>query len=285
MKILISDYTTPNTTEPLYLNTVLNSIDCISTIWPHNLSTFDAFDIINPDIHITHHLKLTRDLILYLQENKNIDLIINITGITQENLTNLGNVLKDVGIRPALMYVNYYDHNLTLKNTNITTILHGADVFLGYEPKQYDIDYAIFVDNKSQLSPIGESYHYVTTDEKLEKEADIFLPIVRLNHLYHNYQNVVIKYFQNEIPQLFFDAALKVNTFFDIEDRTKLDNHLNKLLGDGKHCSLQDPNSGDIKTKIMQKHTCLHRTKSLLSQLPCKEYTDKLQEIIESSTK
>lgn len=285
MKILISDYTNANFTEPVYFNTILNMLDCSSTLWPQNLSTYDAFDIIQPNLHITHHLKLTHDLLMYLQENRSIDLAINITGITQENLSNLDKILNEAGIKPAVLFVNYYDHGLKLKNTNITTILHGADLFLSSEPKQYEIDYAIFVNDKSQITPTDRSYHYITTNEKLEKDADLFLPTARLNHIYHNYEQVILKYFDGEFPQLFFDAALKTRVFFDISERQKLDDHLNKLLGNGEHCVFGNLNSGDIKEKILKKHTCLHRTKSLLSQLPCKELTDKLQAIIERSIK
>lgn len=286
MKVLISDYSSIYSTEPYYFNTTLNIIDCQSSIWPQNISTFDAFDTMKPDVHITHHSKISRDLILYFQENNsNIDLLINISHITQDNLDILESVLKEAKIKPAALFVNYYDHNLKSKYTSITTILHGTDLFLGTEPKQYDIDYGIFIDNKTQIHPIGETYHYLTNLPNLEKDVDIFLPINRLSHCYHNYRNVVLKYFKNEFSQLFFDASMKTPVFFDIENREILDQQLNKLFGEGAYCTLTDPNSGNIAEKIKNKHTCLHRTKSLLSQLSCKEYIDKLQDLIERSIK
>lgn len=287
MKVLISDYSSVYSTEPHYFNTTLNIIDCKSSIWPQNLSTFDAFDIMKPDLHITHHKKITRDLIIYLQENTNIDLVINISDITQDGLNTLESVLSESKIKPAALFVNYYDHKLKSKNANITTILHGADLFLGSEPKQYDIDYGIIIDDKSQIKPIGDTYHYITNIPSLERVADIFLPTNRLTHCYHNYRNIVLRYFDGKFPQLFFDAALKTSVFFDIENRENLDKYLNKLLGDNenKYCLLTDPTSGKLETKIKNKHTCLHRTKSLLSQLPCKDYTDKLQGLIERSVK
>ena len=287
MKVLISDYSSVYSTEPYYFNTTLNIIDCQSSIWPQNLSTFDAFDIIKPDLHITHHKQISRDLIVYLQENNNIDLVINISNITQDNLNTLESVLETANIKPAVLFVNYYDHKLKSKNTNITTILHGADLFLGTEAKQYDIDYGVMVDDKSQIQPIGETYHYITNEPSLERDVDIFLPINRLNHCYPNYRNIVLKYFNGVFQQLFFDAGIKTSVFFDLQDRELLDKYLIKLFGENntKYCSIDTPEGGKIESKIRTKHTCLHRVKSLLSQLPCKEYTDKLQQIIEGSIK
>lgn len=285
MNVLISDYSSVFSTEPYYFNTTLNIIDCKSSIWPQNLSTFDAFDIMKPDLHITHYKKITRDLVVYLQQNSNIDLVINISGIKQEELNTLESVLEESKVKPAALFINYYDHKLKSKNTSITTILHGADLFLGTEPKQYDIDYGIIVDEVSQVKPMGDTYHYITNTPSLERSVDIFLPVNRLTHCYHNYRNIVIKYFKGEFPQLFFDAGLKSSVFFDIEDRTAIDQYLNKLFGqsDYEFCLLSNPESGKIESKIKNKHTCLHRTKSLLSQLPCKDYTDKLQALIERS--
>jgi len=285
MKVLISNYNNNGTTESSYLNTVLNMIDCKSSIWPNNLSTYDAFDIMKPDLHITHHTLLSQDLAFYLKENKNIDLIVNITGITQDNLTHLESIFTDFGINVSFFFVNRYDHGLVSRKNNILTILPGADLFLGSEPQRYEIDYGIFVNDKSQINPIGDTYHYITNDQKIEKDADIFLPVEKLNHLYHNYNSIVIKYFDNVFPQLFFDAALKVPVYFDSPNKNELNSNLKKLLGDDSYCNLDNKDSGNISDKIKSKHTCLHRTKSLLSQLSCKDYTDKLQSIIERSVK
>lgn len=286
MKVLITDYTSDHSTEPLYFNTIFNYIDCQSTLWPLNVSTFDIFDIVKPDMHITHHTRLSRDLAIYLNQNKNIDLVINVTGMTQENLISLEDAFKEYDIKPALYFVNYYDHKLKSNKTNITTVLHGADIFLGKEDQQYLIDYGVLVDSKQDIKPIGETYHYITSNNNIENDADIFLPVGRLSHVYNNYKNIVFRYFNREIPQSFFDASLNSNNvYFDVDDRSILDDNLKKLLGDGEFCNLKNKDSGNVTEKIKQKHTCLHRLKSLLSQLPCKKYTDNLQQLIESSIK
>lgn len=283
MKVLISDYSSDNTTEPLYFNAILNSIDCKSTLWPDNTSTFDIFDIVQPDIHITHHSKISKDLVIYLQQSsRKIDLIVNITGMNQENVRDFIKALNEYNIDPALLFVNHYDHNIQTKKTNIISILHSADVFLKSEQPHYNIEYGIIINNENQVKPLGQTYHYITNNKSLEKNVDILLPIGRLAHLYNNYKNILFRYFDKEVPQIFFDAAYRNNSvLFDLEDRTLLNGQLKKLLGEENLCDPSIENSGDIREKIKQKHTCLHRVKSLLSQLPAKEYIDKLERIIE----
>jgi hypothetical protein len=280
---LISHYLQEHSTESLYFNSILNTVGCKSTIWNDNVSAYDILDLVKPDICITHYKKVSMDLVSYLQENRGIDLVLNITGINQDNLNTLDSKLKELSITPKFMFSNYYDHGLVTKS-NIVTILHGADILLSKSPKQYDVDYGIFVDNTDQLKPIGETYHFISDNSKIEDKIDIYLPIYRLTHLYPNYNNIVFKYFQDGLTQTFYDAAaVSDNVFFDIVDPTELDAHLNKLLGtkNEKHCDIQTKDSGSIKEAILSKHTCLHRTKTLLSQFSAKEYIDKLQNMIE----
>lgn len=282
MKILINNYSNQYSTEPIYLNTSFNAAGCASTLWPNNISTFDIFDMVQPNVHITHHSKLTIDLATYLQEAKNIDLIINITGLNQDHLIAMEEKLLSFNIKPKLYFVNYYDHNLKSKNTNIMTLLHGADIFFGKSKQQYSIDSAIIVDSKDEIYPYGNTYHYLSINQQLTNDIDICLPLHHMSQLWNNYNKIIIRYFNKMMQQVFYDAAYYNNhVYFDVKDRTMLNNVLAKILGEGMHCDLNIENSGNIVNKITQKHTCLHRAKSLLSQLPCKEQVDKLNNIIE----
>lgn len=286
MKILINNYSNPHSTEPIYLNTAFNAVGCESTLWPSNISTFDIFDMVRPNVHITHHSRLTIDLATYLKDAKNIDLMINITGLNQSHLTAMEEKLLGYGVKPKLYFVNYYDHNLKSSHVNIMTLLHGADIFFGQAKKQYAIEYGILVDSKDQMYPHGETYHYLSTNEQSVNDVDICLPLHQMSQLWGNYNKIIMRYFYNAIPQCFYDAGYyNNNVYFDVKDRFILDNILIKMFGDGKHCDLSIDNSGDITDKIKQKHTCLHRAKSLLSQLPCKEQTDKMQSLIEGVSK
>jgi hypothetical protein len=287
MKALVNNYSSFSTTEPLYFNTALNTVQCESTLWPNGVSTFDIFDMVRPDIHITHHKYISNDLIIYLKDTQSKpEIIINITGLNQDQLNRFESFFVENNIVPALYFVNHYDHNLVSKKTNIISLLHGADVFLGSKDPFYDIDYGIIIQSKEQAKSIGDTYHFITYDDKCSQSADLFFSIDQLASMYTNYKNIVFRFFNGIIPQAFFDACIRNNNvFFDIENREILDNHLIKIFGEDGACNMQNKNRYNIVEKIKQKHTCLHRTKSLLSQLPCKEYTDRLQTLIEGSIK
>lgn len=287
MKLLISNYSSDSTTEPLYLNASLNKVGCESNLLQLNTSIYDGFDKNQPDVYIAHHEYLSKDLLVYLKDggNKKVDLIINISNMSQENLSKLDSILSENNIKLAFYFVNNYDTKLHSRN-NIVSLLHGADLFLTSEPKQYSIDYAIFIDNKSQIRHIDGSYHYITYDKGIDQVADLYFPIHRLSHLYQNYNKVVFRYFHGIFTQAFFDSAVRTKyVYFDVDNDELLRKHLTKLLGEEGLCDLSNENSGDIMEIIMNKHTCLNRTKSLLSQLPAKEYVDNLQKLIENRGK
>jgi len=283
MKILVADYSSDYSTEPLYLNTIFNQAGCQSTIISNDISIFDSFDTCDPDLYITHHSILSKDLLFYLTNNsRKVDLAINITGMTQENLSKMDSIFSTNNITPSMYFVNRYDHNL-FSRTKITTILHGADLFLSSEEKQYDIEYGIFIDDAKQIKSLESTYHYITYIKNMEKEAEIFLPIHRLSHMYNNYKYTIFRYFHNIFPQAFFDAAVRCGSvLFDLEDRSSLETNLSKLFGEGKYCDFSNGSTGSIKERVLNKHTCFHRAKSLLSQFPAKEYIDNVQKIIES---
>ena len=284
MKILVSDYSSNYTTEPLYINTVLNQIGCKSTLLSENMSVYDGFDLSKPDVHITHFKTITRDLIEYLKNNQSsIDLIINITEIDQQTLHKLDKILHDNKLKPCFYFTNEYDHNLVSRN-NITTILLGADLFIPSSHKHYDIDYAIIVEDSVDISEYGETYHFLSCNNNMEHKVDIFLPVSKLKQLYPNYKHVLFKYFDGVFTQMFFDAGYAgIPIFYDVgvDEKDLLTKQLSKLLGKENCCSLDDINSGYIRDIVMAKHTCFHRVKSILSQLPAKEYVDNLQKIIQ----
>lgn len=286
MRVLISDYSSDITTESLYMNTCLNEAGCKSTVLSNKTSIYDGFDMCKPDVYITYHENLSKDLVEYLKDTtaKKTDIVINISGLTQEHLSKLDSIFSDNNIKPALYFTNYYDHGLTSRN-NIVAILPGADLFLTSEKQAYEIDYGIFVNSKEDLIATGSTYHFITLNKGIDKIADIYLPIHRLTHLYSNYKNIVFKYCEALFSQVFFDAAIKTDSvFFNTQKpacKEFIAKYLPKLLGDSNYCSLESPDSGHIKKIILGKHTCFHRAKSLLSQLPAKEYVDNTQKLID----
>jgi hypothetical protein len=277
MKFLIDNYSTSNNTESLYINSVLNLIEgCSSSIRSNDISVYDSFDLANPNFFITHANKISSDMIFYLKEHVDICIIVNISGINQENVTKLDTSFKMNGITKVIFFINYPNHGLVSKLTNIFVISHGADVFLTKASNvKYQIQQGIFVTNKSQITKREGTYHYLSTINSLAKDVDIFLPAMYMSNIYKNYDKLIFKPFGKIIPQNYFDAVLYGN-MVEYEPDFSDDPAVAILANLFNGCDSFEK----IKQQVKNKHTCLHRTKSLLSQLPCSDLVVKLGKII-----
>ena len=78
MKTLIHNYSSGLSTEPMYFNQCLTECGVESHLWGDpNVSAFDMFDAINPEIFISHYRFLTNDIIKYIRQNNKIEMILN----------------------------------------------------------------------------------------------------------------------------------------------------------------------------------------------------------------
>lgn len=278
MKFLIDNYSSAYNTESLYINEVLNMLDgCSSSIRQSGqASVYDSFDLVNPDFYITHASKLSNDVITYLKENKNIYLLANISGLDQDNIKTLENVLSYHEISKAALFINYTNHGIVTKNLNLFVLPHGADIFLSDKNTvKYNIDLGIVVNNKSQITKREGTYHYLSNSQSMTKDADIVLPVMYMSNFYKNYNKIIFKSFGKIIPQSYFDAIFYSNNV-EYEPDNDAD-PMKEVIGNlFSNCKTFD----EIKMQVRNKHTCLHRTKSLLSQLPCNDLVTQLGKII-----
>jgi hypothetical protein len=277
MKFLVDNYSSTYHTEPMYINAVLNLIEgCSSDMKSNSMSVYDNFDLVNPDFFITHGGKLSQDIISYLKEHNNIYLVVNISGVTQEQIQNLEMVLKANGIDKVTFFTNYPNHGIVTKNINVFVLAHGADIFLSKNNEvKYQIQQGVVVSNKSQITKREGTYHYLSNMSSISKDVDIFLPTVYMSNFYKNYDKIVFKSFGKVIPQSYFDAILSGN-MVEYEPDSSNDPAVAILANIFEGCDTFEK----VKQQVRNKHTCLHRTKSLLSQLPCNELVIKLGNII-----
>jgi hypothetical protein len=278
MKFLIDNYSSTYHTEPMYLNETLNLIEgCSSVIrYDDKMSIYDNFDLVGPDFFITHGNKMSMDILSYLKEHENIYLIVNISGLTQEQVKTLENILKLHEINQVVFFINYPNHGIIAKNINIFVLAHGADIFLTPTSNTvYNIKEGVFVNSKSQITKREGTYHYLSNTNSISKDVDIFLPTVYMSNLYRNYDKIVFKSFGKIIPQSYFDAIFNGN-MVEYEPDSSNDPTISVLANIFEGCDT----FAKMKQQVRNKHTCLHRTKSLLSQLPCNELVIKLGNII-----
>ena len=270
MKFLISNYSTVWSTEPYYFNAGLNTIEGVSSsIINPNLSIYDNFDLQKPDVFISSFEQLTKDVISYLRDNKNIKLLINISQAKIEVVESSYNAMLEMDLKPILF------SNTELKsNIKYAHIMPGADIFLSNTPTvtAYNIDKLIFVDNEHQINKEKDgTYHYTTIVSNLIDKVDFVLSAFDLNKIYHNY-NVIIFCGNTYIgSQISFDAIYsKKKVIFDTKDNADLDK-IDEIFKKQK-----------LFTSVKNKHTCLHRLKYLLSQASIQDIANKLNDKIES---
>lgn len=280
MKFLIQDYSTLFHTEPKYFNHILNSLEgCSSALWSvdNPMSVYDIMDMVKPNVVITHASLVPKDLIIYLSENKHIELILNISGVTQEDLNNIEKIFTQYDVNCNLCFVNYGEHYFISKKFNIVSIYHGVDLFFPTNTNiKYKVDKLYLTNNPNTKIEDNCSYHTISNNENIKDDVDMVISVYDLGAIYNNYDQICIESFPNKniVPQLFFDATYygkSVKFNFTTEQ-------LQEVCRILKLDNIKDTNK--VKQVLKEKHTCFNRTKSLLSQLRCTDLVNKLSTIM-----
>jgi len=275
MKFFIPNYNTPVHTEATYLNHIFNGLDgCSSVLFnpSSTVSIYDALDMSQPDVIITHGLSLHKDYFVYLSEHKDIELVLNITMVSDKDLHNIETMLENQKINCKLAFINHGNNQYKSK-LNIISIYHGVDIFLNAPKINYNIDTLNMVHRDDfQRINTTDTYHYMSNYAKLHKSVDKIVTVFDLVGIYQNYKE--IKFFdfidQSIVQQSFFDAIYYHDNVSFCGSKEQLE-IICKLL---KVDNLKD--FAKIKQCVKEKHTCLNRAKSLLSQLKCSDLVTQL---------
>jgi hypothetical protein len=282
MKFVISNYGSTTQTECFYFNAALNLINgCSSAMWDNKtISAYDMFDAIKPDYFITHINTIFTDVLHYIEENGGPSLIINATGLKADNIKEIESVLLSKKIPISFFYSNSDDQVYKLSKTNMICIPLGADVFLNTSGADFNINKCFLINKEDQLKSSDGTYHNVSTGEADKNIGDIHLGVSELAQIYKNYDEIVFRFYGSMLPQSLFDAIYYGNkVYYDLEDgetQGVVESKLKKIF------KVDDlTNVKEIKNIVKNKHTCLHRTKSLLSQLPSHNIINGLDQIID----
>jgi hypothetical protein len=297
MRVLIQNYSSPDSTEPLYFCQAFQSAGVHAGLWPANsMSAFDAFDHFKPDVFIAKYQHLTNDVIKYLSQSPNTHCVINMTGAQQEHVDALDSISENANI--PFVYTNEPTdlQKLRQKGVKLASIMPGADIFLDAQAAllpDYKIDLAIVssYDSRSRTKNIHqdfESYHYISTSAEMSEALDITAPLTNMVKLLDKYDNIVISEDGLAIPQVFFEAAMRCKSVYY---QTKYESHkgqilpvLNKLLGSTGAFSYGEKTS-DVTKRIKEKNTCLNRAKRLCSLLKSSEIESRIDTMIKEFTK
>ncbi len=307
MKTLIQNYANTESTEPLYICESLNDLEGEeANIWtPDGSSAFDAFDTTKPDVFITHFGYLTNDILKYLSQNNNIELLVNVTGATQDVIDQLDDIVDSSGINCPFVFYNSPSAFNTIKQrkTKMINIMLGADIYLSkqsVETPEYKADLAVISNYtvKGRLSDITDGFdvhHFLSTNQELANEVDIVAPTMHLYGLYGKYENILVTQDTQDIPQVLFDSILYGKNVFFLPKYESQKDKMYEVLDSSLKAPLPlidtDPKEEweekalAVKNKVLSSHTCLSRVKRLASKLQNKDLVSKIEKKIKDLQK
>lgn len=268
MKFLISNYSTPWNTEPFYINAALLAAGQKCKIFNiQQSSIYDEFDSFNPDVLVTHISHLSKDIIHYVLNNQNkLSLFVNVNNVETSKLEEFANSLNDRKINITF----FGDQDIKLTNNNYIKLMSSADIFLNNTGVKYSIQKLIFVDKEKDIVELNGTYHYTSCNQNLIDKVDFVLPINIMCTLFSNYKEIIFTGEAYIGSQISFNAIYSgTKVIFDTKESNSLEK-INDIFKGAK-----------LLSSVKNKHTCLHRTKSLFSSLNSKEINDSLEREIE----
>jgi len=268
MRVLIDNYSSRTSTEPIYFEQTMKRIGIEAVVWNRNqISTYDIFDRVQPDLFITHHNQFYDDVIKYLYNStKQMDLVLNVTGLDKEGSVELNQLLQKlkagrIGIPFVFSNTPRGIPEARLKDFKTHSILPGADLFIpNHSSLDFKIDAARVYMSELDHDFNGEHKTYHNIDIREGGEFfDFSATVVDMMPLYLKYKQICFIGTPEDIfSQLLFDSKIRHGDVKLISDNQE---GLHKIL-EGEF-ETNNPLPQDIKAR----HTCLHRTKRLLSKL------------------
>ena len=287
MKMLLQNYSTPLSTEALYLHRCMVESKCDAVFWADkNISTFDIFDATSPDVFLTHFRFITQDIMKYLSDS-NIEVVLNITGADNQMINQIEQEFASRKIKSKLFFTNTHElmSPLNKSQTKLINILPGLDIFV---PKQnvppFNLSTCIVTsgntDTIKSFTEKEESYHTIGigTDEK---DFDFNIDIASFISIVDRYRKaLLVDDLHVVFSQLFFESTFRCpSTILQVPDNQK--ETLNKILATLFHEQEADNISEAIKGQIKRKHTCFNRTIRLLKAIECTDEANKVKTLEE----
>lgn len=289
MKTLFQNYSSGLSTEPMYLNQSLAQCGLESHLWSDgNISAFDMFDSINPDIFISHYKFLTNDIIKYLSQNKKIEMILNVTGANNQELESIEQLYDQHHIKTPFIFTNLYDfaHNLKPKKIKLVNILPAADIYLPALPApDFEITLAIVSSNNNSIienTVKNKKVYHLLSLGKENEDFDLPVDLKSMAGLYNRYKEIMLIDDINIVTsQIFFEASLKAKKL-SVKVTQDQQPILDKILATLFHAENDTKDVGEIvRNQIKRKHTCINRTSRFMRFLKNEEVAKKLQHISE----
>jgi len=267
MKAIVQNYVTAFSTESMYITETINRISgCSAAYWKNNISAYDIFDTVKPDIFFTHASFLKRDTVEYLSNNANIECIFNITGLNQDVVNNVNNLIRDQNIKCPLLYTNELNKSLKSK-INLQYIPLGFDQYnpIINEIPDYKIDLGCFSISKEVSVPEEfKTYHILGS----VSNADIKSTILEIPSLCTRYKNFVIYDDSNIVSQAFYTSLYHGTSTYYHTSNEKIKQAIKNITKSENTFDINNKEEyqwKDIQEQIKSKHTGANRVKTMFS--------------------
>ena len=287
MKILIHNYSSPVTTEPMYFSKCLELAEIQPAFWANpNVSAFDMFDSTQPDVFISHFKFLTRDIVKYLNQSpRKIEVILNMSGCTKEEMEMLDSVIEDHRLKLPFVFTNMPDNIIQPKpkSTKLVNILPAVDIFMP-PPNlpDYNIDVGIVCNEESDLLAEvlkgKDNYHLMSLSNS--SSSDLNVSIQFLRGLYAKYKEFILVGNMGEVYNQIMLEAMMFAPKTLIKVPQEQEQALNKIFEAlFSEDSSQENMSDLVRSQIKRKHTCVNRTARLCRFLKDNDAATKLEKI------
>jgi hypothetical protein len=283
MKMLIQNYSSHYTTEPFYLVECFKRVGIDAHLWADsNVSAFDIFDTVAPDIFIGHFAYLTEDVVKYLSQNKNIKPVINVTGTNQQQLKGITDTFMSMDLENVILFTNNFVHP---HGESVQKILPAFDVFVQASQPQFNIPLAVVTNGEDEtvkdFVKDKEVYHLVSYGENKEW-ADFSTDIRNFWGVSTSYDEVtLIDDGMVSTSQFFFQATMLCRKFNVVSQTEEQREAFQEILSS---LFISEETSEDvatvIKKQIIKNHTCFNRASELANALGLKEESEKLLKIV-----
>lgn len=285
MRTLFHDYSSDTTTEPRYLTAALKNCGLDAHLWGDlKTSAFDVFDQVKPDVFVTHWQAITPDIVKYLSQAPQIKLVMNVTGMSDSQVSDFESFTKEKGITVAFIFTNSCISSIPKCEVPYHRIFPAFDLFsIVRKDNEPLCPRAIFAKGKSDLvdaqTAEGGVYHRVQfTNGEIDPGFDIRSNAASAHHLYKSYKSfTLVGETEFCCSQIFFDLTMNATGItVKPENVDQFGEFLKTMFKDGG--SFENIGT-ELKNQLKSKHTPFHRAGTFVKHLKDKDAMTKVEQM------
>ena len=283
MKILFQNYTNDLSTEAMYLAHALKMAGVETELWSEqNISAYDVLDSYRPDMVLTSFRVLTNDIVKYLSQGRSPELVLNVTGASEDDCKKIDDLAESLKIR--MIYTNAFTKREKFTKLKLEGIYPAADIFMQRRPIQPALPLGILIDGNPECvaKAVGENKTYHLLSLQDGDYSDHRVTVAALHEIYCLYERFVITGTPDLVnSQAFFDSCLachKVDILPEKESETQFYNGFLKSIFSEPPGDID--NLGEqLKKQIVAKHTPFNRAERLMRLLKNDQAVRNLQNL------